>query len=149
LKPWCLIAKQLATVKRTLCSGRDVILLSHESYGDFAATLAHEIGHYLNKLGGLSPSELSPIAEFSRVTKNMRRVARFDEYYFQNKDEYYAETWSLFLCGQKNRTLFRYLDRSLGRLRSKHPVKVRLIEEHQRRELKAKAPRIMRRAEAA
>jgi hypothetical protein len=99
--------------------------------------LAHEIGHYINRrLGGLSRSDLI-IADFSRVTNNMRWVACFDEYYFQDKDEYYAETWSHFLCGQKNRTLFRYLDRSFGRLRSKYPAKARLIEEHRKRALAA------------
>jgi hypothetical protein len=99
--------------------------------------LAHEIGHYINRrLGGLSRSDLI-IADFSRVTNNMRRVARFDEYFFQDKDEYYAETWTRFLRGRKNRTLFRYLDRSLGRLRSKYPAKARLIEEHRKRALAA------------
>jgi hypothetical protein len=65
------------------------------------------------------------------------RVARFDEYYFQNKDEYYAETWARFLRGQKNRSLFRYLNRSFGRLRSTHPEKAKLIEEHRKRALAA------------
>jgi hypothetical protein len=77
LKPWCLSPKQLATVNRALCSGCDVILLSHESCGDFAATLAHEIGHYINRrLGGLSRSDLN-IADFSRVTNNTRRPRSF------------------------------------------------------------------------
>jgi hypothetical protein len=99
--------------------------------------LAHEIGHYINRrLGGLSRSDLI-IADFSRVTNNMRRVARFDEYCFQNKGEYYAETWSRFLCGEKNRALFRYLDRPFNRLRSKHPEKAQLIEEHRKRALAA------------
>jgi hypothetical protein len=134
VKPWCLFPKQLATVNRTLCSGRDVILLSHESSGRFSVILSHEIGHRINRLGGLNPFEP---AEFSRVTNNMRRVARFDEYCFQNKDEYYAETWSRFLCGEKNRALFRYLDRPFNRLRSKHPEKARLIEEYRKRALAA------------
>jgi hypothetical protein len=48
------------------------------------------------ELGGLSPLDLF-VDEFSRVTNNMRRVARFDDAYcFQNKDEYYAETWTRF-----------------------------------------------------
>jgi len=83
---------------------RDVILVSYQS--DFAATLAHELGHYINcRLGGLSRFELTIVADFSRVTDNMRRVARFGEYFFKNKDEYYAETWSRFLCSEKNRAL--------------------------------------------
>ena len=131
LKVWNLSPRQLATVNRALCGDRDVVLLSYD--GDFAATLAHEIGHYINRrLRGLSRfetdfSRIDP--EFSRVTENMRRVARFDEYFFQNKNEYYAETWSRFLCGEKNRTLFRYLKRPLDRLRMKHPQKARLILE--------------------
>jgi hypothetical protein len=129
LKPWNLSRRQLAMVYRALSRDRDVI-----SYdGDFAATLAHELGHYINRrLGGLDRFELSLFkfpAEFSRVTENMRRVARFGEYFFQSKDEYYAETWSRFLCGEKNRTLFRYLNRPLGRLRMKHPQKTQLILE--------------------
>lgn len=133
--PWYLSSRQLATINRALCSDRDVILLSSTSQGDFAATLAHELGHYINRrLGGLSRCEVSifkdpGLAAFSRVTDNMRRVARFDEYFFQNKDEFYAETWSRFLCGDKNRSLFRYLNRPLDRLRMKHPQKVRLILE--------------------
>jgi len=135
LKPWNLSRRQLAMVYRALSRDRDVILVSYESGGDLAATLAHEIGHYINhRLRGLDLSrfetDFSRIdPEFSRVTENMRRVARFDEYFFQNKDEYYAETWSRFLCGQKNRALFRYLNRPLGRLRMKHPQKARLILE--------------------
>jgi hypothetical protein len=127
LKVWNLSPRRLATVNRALCGDdRDVILLSYD--GDFAATLAHELGHYINRrLGGLDRFEVS------RVTENMRRVARFDEYFFQNKDEYYAETWSRFLCGEKNRALFRYLNRPLGRLRMKHPQKARLIEERGQR----------------
>src|SRR6267378_6716267 len=120
-KPWNLSTRQLATIKRALRSDRDVILLSFESS---AATLAHELGHYINnRLEGLSRPESS------HVTENMRRVARFDEYFLQNKDEFYAETWARFLCGKKNRTLFRYLNRPLGRLRMKHPRKTRLILE--------------------
>jgi hypothetical protein len=132
LKVWNLSPRQLATVNRALCGDRDVVLLSYD--GDFAATLAHEIGHYINRrLRGLSRFETGIDPEFSRVTENMRRVARFDEYFFQNKDEYYAETWSRFLCGEKNRTLFRYLNRPLDRLRMKHPQKARLIEERGQR----------------
>jgi len=132
LKPWNLSPRQFATVNRALCSDRDVILVCYQS--DFAATLAHELGHYINRrLGGLSRFELSTFkvaAELSRVTDNMRRVARFGEYFFQNRDEYYAETWSRFLCGEKkNRALFRYLKRPLDRLRMKHPQKARLILE--------------------
>jgi hypothetical protein len=128
LKAWDLSSRQLTTVHRTFRNNGDVIILSYEACGDFAGMLAHELAHHINhRLGGLSQFDLF-IADFSRVTENMRRVARFDEYYFQNKDEFYAETWARFLCGQKNRTLFRYLDRSLNRLRSKHPEK--LIEEH-------------------
>jgi hypothetical protein len=123
LKPWHLSPRQLATVNRTLRNNSDVILLSYES--DFAETLAHELGHYINhRLGGLSELQL----EFP-VTENMRRVARFDEYFFQNKDEFYAETWSRFLCGERNRALFRYLKRPIDRLRMKHPQKTRLILE--------------------
>jgi hypothetical protein len=129
LKSWNPSPRQLATVNRALRSDRDVILLN-ESYNDFAATLAHELGHYINRrLGGLSRFELSIVADFSRVTDNMRRVARFGEYFFKNKDEYYAETWSRFLCGEKKRSLFRYLKRPLGRLRMEHPQKARLILE--------------------
>lgn len=130
MKPWDLSPKQLAKVNRALTRDRDVILLSYKSHGDFAATLAHELGHYINhRLKGLSFFEFGLDPEFSRVTQNMRQVARFDEYFFQNKDEYYAETWSRFLCGENNRSLFRYLNRPLGRLRMKHPQKTRLILE--------------------
>jgi hypothetical protein len=59
----------------------------------------------------------------------MRRVARFREYFFQNKDEFYAETWSRYFCGEKNSALFRYLKRPFDRLRMKHPQKTRLILE--------------------
>jgi len=118
-KPWNLSARQLATIKRALRSDHDVILLSFESS---AATLAHELGHYINwRLGGLSRPESS------HVTESMRRVARFDEYFFKNKDEFYAETWSRFLCGENNRSLFRYLNQPLDRLGVKHPQKTRLI----------------------
>jgi hypothetical protein len=120
MKPWSLSTRQLATIKRALRSDRDVILLAYES--DFAVTLAHELGHHINnRLEGLSDS--------SHVTESMRRVAQFDEYFFQNKDEFYAETWSRFLCGGNNRTLFRYLKRPFDRLRRKHPQKTRLILE--------------------
>jgi hypothetical protein len=34
-----------------------------------------------------------------------------------------------FLCGKKNRALFRYLNPPLDRLRMKHPQKTRLIVE--------------------
>ena len=123
LEPWNLSPRQLATVNRALTGGRDVILINES--GDFAPTLAHELGHYINnRLGGLTRPEL-----FSRVTENMRRVARFREYFFQNKDEYYAETWGRFLRGKENRGLFRYLNRPLSRLRMKHPRETRLILE--------------------
>jgi hypothetical protein len=130
LRPWNLSRIQLATINRTLSSDRDVILLAYESCDNFAATLAHEIGHCINhRLRGISFFEFGLDPEFSRVTQNMRRVARFAEYFFQNKDEYYAEIWSRFLCGGNNRTLFRYLNRPLSRLRMKHPQKARLIEQ--------------------
>ena len=123
-KPWNLSARQLATIKRALRSDRDVILLAYEAWGDFDATLAHELGHFINnRLEGLSRPESS------HVTESMRHVARFDEYFFQNKDEFYAETWARFLCCEKNRALFRYLNHPLGRLRMKHPRKTRLILE--------------------
>jgi len=140
LKDWELSSRQLMTIRRTLRSDGDVIILSYEACDDFAGILAHKLSHHINRgLGGLSPSDLF-IADFSRVTKNMRRVARFAEYYYQNEDEYYAEIWSRFLRGRKNRTLFRYLDRSLGRLRSKHAEKAQLIEEHRERAIQVKRP---------
>jgi len=109
-------------------------LVSHESYGDFAATLAHEIGHHINyRLNALCRLELflyEFAPELSRVTPNMRRVSRYDDYFSQSKDEFYAETWSFYLCGENKPTLFRYLNRPLTRLRSWHPEKARLIAEH-------------------
>jgi hypothetical protein len=133
LKPWKLSPRQLAAADSALCRGRDVVLLSYQSCGDLAATLAHEIGHYINRrLGGLHSSELS-FAQSFPVTENMRRVARYVEYFYQNRDEYYAETWARYLCGDKNRALFDYLKKPLRRLRMEHPEKTRLIEDHRAR----------------
>jgi hypothetical protein len=132
LKDWSLSRKQLTAVNRVLFQGRGVILISHNSSGDFAATLAHEIGHHINqRLDGLSRLELFPQIS-GVVTKTMRRVARFREYFYQNRDEYYAETWARYLCGGENRA-FRYLKTRLGRLRIEHPEKTRLIEDHRAR----------------
>jgi len=114
--------------------GRDVIVLDPVMADDPFSALAHEIGHHINhRLGGLSPFESSfftnsDLAQLSQVTANMRRVARFDAYFAQNKDEFYAEAWSLFLCGENRPTLFRYLSRPLRRLRVRHPEAARLIE---------------------
>ena len=127
LSEWNLSPKQLSTIHREVRNGRDVIVLDHDAADDPASVLAHEIGHLINhRLGGLSPFERNS----SRVTANMRRVARFDAYFLQKRDEFYAEAWSLFLCGVNRPTLFRYLSRPLRRLRVRHPEKARMIEAH-------------------
>ena len=134
LNDWNLSPRQLASITRELRNGRDVIVLDPVMADDPFSALAHEIGHHINhRLGGLSPFESSfftnsDLAQLSQVTANMRRVARFDAYYAQNKDEFYAEAWSLFLCGENRPTLFRYLSRPLRRLRVRHPEAARLIE---------------------
>jgi hypothetical protein len=126
LSEWNLSPKQLSTIHREVRNGRDVIVLDHDIPDDSASVLAHEIGHLINhRLGGLSPFERNS----SRLTVNMRRVARFNDY-FWNRDEFYAEAWSVFLCGINRPTLFRYLKRPLRRLRVRHPEKARLIEAH-------------------
>jgi hypothetical protein len=133
LKPWSLSPKQLAAVNSALCRDRDVILVSYQSYGDFPATLAHEICHHINhRLGVLKRSELY-FKLFSPVIENMRRVARFDEYFYQNTDEYYAETWARFLCGKGSDALLRYLEKPRRHLRKDHLEKAQLIEDHRKR----------------
>jgi hypothetical protein len=103
--------------------------VSYQSYGDFPATLAHEIGHYINRmLDGRLGFEL--LYAVSPVTRTMRRVARFNEYFYQNKDEYYAAVWSRYLCGREKRTLLRYLEKPLRDLRTNDPVKAQLIEDY-------------------
>jgi hypothetical protein len=83
-----------------------------------------EIGHHINqRLGGLSRLELFPQI-LGVVTKTTRRVARYDERFFENRNEYYAETWSRFLCGDKKRTLLRYLDKPIRHIRMKHPERL-------------------------
>src|SRR5215469_4449974 len=140
LNLWKLSRKQRATINRTFRSGRDVILVAYQASGDFPATLAHELGHYINHtLWGLSRVEAKLPGECFPVTQNMRRVARFDEaHLLKNRDEFYAETWSRFLCGGGSRTLLRYLQRPLGRLRTRHPEKARLIERHRIKAIREK-----------
>jgi hypothetical protein len=132
LSEWNLSPKQLSTIHRELRNDRDVILLEY----DDPALIAHEIGHLINhRLGGLSSFERNncegpALAQLSRVTANMRRVARFNDYLLQNRDEFYAEAWSRFLCGGNRPTLFSYLSRPLRRLRVRHPEQAKLIETH-------------------
>lgn len=110
--------------------------MAYESCDNFAGMLAHEIGHHINRLGGLSTCEYQ-LPSWFPVTKAMRRISRFsDDHLVENNHEFYAETWARFLCGENKRTLLRYLDRPLNRLRAAHPEKVRLIEEHRARLLR-------------
>ena len=75
-------------------------------------------------IGGLSGTAQSATCNSGAKTIESAE----DAYFAQNKDEFYAEAWSLFLCGENRPTLFRYLSRPLRRLRVRHPEAARLIE---------------------
>jgi hypothetical protein len=112
-----------------LRGGHDIIILNYTG-DDLCATLAHELGHYINRrLGGISALEMYP--EIWPVPETMRKRSGFEDAFFKNRDEFFAESMCNYLCGYlKPRANLRYAERVLRRVRFKNPEAARLIKRH-------------------
>jgi hypothetical protein len=122
LREWGLSEEQIRSINR---SDRSVILISYWAANP-CRTLAHEVGHHVECLAGLTEQEKD-----RPTTKTMRRLFPFDTSLHEDCSEINAECFAEFLtCSDLRRGIAKHCDSILKRLRVQNPKAARLIEMH-------------------